>query len=97
MIASLLAEIDLSLAVLVNFSPILPAFCLLLSYSYYSNNFAGEIDGSLIASYTFIASVITVFHHCSIDLEIYTYSIIQKVNTCLALRQKGVGYSIGVL
>jgi len=36
------------LAILVNFSPILPAFCLLLSYSYYSNNFAGEIDGPLM-------------------------------------------------
>jgi len=40
-------EIDLNLAILLDFSPIMPAFCLLLSYSYYSNNFAGEIDGSL--------------------------------------------------
>ena len=32
---------------MLKFAPIMPAFCLLLLYSYYSNNFAGEIDGSL--------------------------------------------------
>jgi len=28
----------------------MPAFCLLLFYSYYSNNFAGKIDASLLHS-----------------------------------------------
>ena len=32
---------------LLDCAPIMPVFCLLLLYSYYSNNFAGEIDGSL--------------------------------------------------
>ena len=32
---------------MLKFAPIMPAFCLLLLYSYYANNFAGEIDGSL--------------------------------------------------
>ena len=32
---------------LVDFPPIMPAFCLLLYSSYYSNNFAGIIDWSL--------------------------------------------------
>jgi len=31
--------------VLHDFSPIMPEFCLLLSYSYYLNHFAGEING----------------------------------------------------
>ena len=33
---------------MLKFAPIMPAFCLLLLYSYYANNFAGEIDGSLL-------------------------------------------------
>jgi len=28
----------------------MPAFCLLLLYSYYSNNFAGKINASLLGS-----------------------------------------------
>jgi len=41
---------------LLDFSPIMPAFCLLLLYSYYSNNFAGKIDASLAFSIFFLAT-----------------------------------------
>ena len=37
--------------ILLEFCPIMLAICLLLYSSYYSNNFAGEIDRSLYATY----------------------------------------------
>ena len=33
---------------MLKFAAIMPAFCLLLLYSYYANNFAGKIDTSLL-------------------------------------------------
>ena len=36
----------------VYFAPIMPAFCSLLFLSYYSKNFAGRIDSSLLTSQT---------------------------------------------
>ena len=36
---------------MLEFAPIMPAFCSLLLPSYYSNNFAGKINASLIVDY----------------------------------------------
>ena len=33
---------------MLKFTPIMPAFCLLLLHSYYANNFASKIDASLL-------------------------------------------------
>ena len=33
---------------MLKFAPIMPAFCFLLLYSYYANNFAGKIEASLV-------------------------------------------------
>ena len=40
-------EVIFPLQMTFKVAPTMPAFCLLLLYSYYSNNFAGEIDASL--------------------------------------------------
>ena len=43
---------------MLKFAPIMPAFCLLLLYSYYASNFSGKIDASLI-----------LLHHAPISMH----------------------------
>ena len=56
--------------ILLMFAPILPAFCSLLLPSYYSNNFVGKIDASLLLPY----SQISISHPYNRDLLRSSYS-----------------------
>ena len=63
---------------MLKFAPIMPAFCLLLLYSYYANNFAGEIDGSLLlrpAKYAVLMDYIGSSKINSLLYIVHSYSI----------------------